>query len=127
MSTQIKDFLTNNNLKQCDLARFLGITEGAVSHLIKGKANLSRANLNKLLNNDKGWDTSMLEESSGDKFEINSTGNMEFYNRSQKVSSPTSAEVELLKVRVKILEEQLASERERANRYWAMIEKLTTK
>lgn len=56
-----KKFLKTNRLRQVDLAKFLGITESAVSNVVKGKANLSEENLIKILENEQGWDTSMLQ------------------------------------------------------------------
>jgi transcriptional regulator with XRE-family HTH domain len=56
-----KKFLKTNGLKQVELANFLGITESAVSNVVKGKANLSEENLIKILENDRGWDVSMLQ------------------------------------------------------------------
>lgn len=55
-----KQFLAENSLKQRELAEYLQITESAVSNLVTGKANLSEANLIKLLQNEKGWDVSMF-------------------------------------------------------------------
>ena len=56
----VKGFLKANNLKQVDLAKFLGVSDVAISNAVKGKSSFSEENLNKLLKNDKGWDTSML-------------------------------------------------------------------
>ena len=53
-------FIKKNNLKQAELARYLGITEPSVSKAVKGHTNLSKANMQKLLDNDRGWDTSPL-------------------------------------------------------------------
>lgn len=59
----VRAFLKANNLKQRDLARFLDVTEAAISNVVKGKASFSDENLIKILNNPYGWDTSMLTES----------------------------------------------------------------
>lgn len=56
-----KQFLASNQLLQRELAEYLQVTESAISNLVKGKANLSEANLIKLLKNEKGWDVSMLQ------------------------------------------------------------------
>ena len=56
----IKQFLIDNDLKQVELARFLGITEASVSKMAKGMTNPSNANLQKILDNDRGWDTASL-------------------------------------------------------------------
>ena len=58
----IKEFLRANGLKQKELADYLGIGEPAVSKMAKGYTNPSEGNLYKILNNNQGWDTSMLEE-----------------------------------------------------------------
>lgn len=55
-----KQFLSANKLKQRELADYLNVTESAISNIVTGKANLSEPNLIKLLENDKGWDVSML-------------------------------------------------------------------
>lgn len=57
---EIRAFLKANNLKQRELARFLGVTEAAISNVVKGKSDFSEENLIKILNNPHGWDTSML-------------------------------------------------------------------
>lgn len=60
---RVRDFLKANNLKQRDLALYLGITEAAISNAVKGKSDFSKENLIKIINNPNGWDTSMLTES----------------------------------------------------------------
>jgi transcriptional regulator with XRE-family HTH domain len=57
----VRDFLKANSLKQVALARYLGITEAAISNVVKEKSEFSKENLIKIMNNPYGWDTSMLE------------------------------------------------------------------
>ena len=57
-----KNFLKKNHIRQVQLAKYLGITESAVSNVVNGKANLSEENLIKIFQNDQGWDVSMLED-----------------------------------------------------------------
>lgn len=57
---EVRAFLKANNLKQRELAYYLGITEAAISNVVKGKASFSKENLIKILNNPHKWDTSML-------------------------------------------------------------------
>ena len=59
---EVRAFLKTNNLKQRDLAYYLGVTEAAISNVVKGKSDFSKENLIKILNNPNGWDTSMLVE-----------------------------------------------------------------
>lgn len=58
--TPVALFLKTNHLKQVDLARYLSITEGSVSKMVKGTIQPSKENLRKILSNDKGWDTTPL-------------------------------------------------------------------
>lgn len=57
----VRDFLKANSLKQVELARYLGITEAAISNVVKEKSEFSKENLIKIIDNPYGWDTSMLE------------------------------------------------------------------
>lgn len=57
---EVRDFLKVNKLKQVDLARYLGVTEAAISNVVKGKSCFSNENLIKIMGNPYGWDTSML-------------------------------------------------------------------
>lgn len=59
---KVREFLKANSLKQVELARYLGITEAAISNVVKGKSEFSKENLIKIRNNPYGWDVSMLEE-----------------------------------------------------------------
>ena len=59
---KVREFLKANNLKQRELAYFLGVTEAAISNVAKGKSYFSEENLIKILNNPHGWDVSMLTE-----------------------------------------------------------------
>jgi transcriptional regulator with XRE-family HTH domain len=60
---EVRDFLKVNKLKQVDLARYLGVTEAAISNVVKGKSCFSNENLIKITENPFGWDTSMLVDS----------------------------------------------------------------
>ena len=75
-------FLKTNGLKQVELANFLGITESAISNVVKGKANLSEENLIKILENDRGWDVSMLQ-APGMSGNINSVVNSQNFSYGQ--------------------------------------------
>lgn len=59
---RVRDFLKANNLKQRELAGFLGVTEAAISNVVKEKSDFSKENLIKILDNPHGWDVSMLTE-----------------------------------------------------------------
>lgn len=57
---KVRDFLKVNNLKQVDLARYLCVTEAAISNVVKGKSEFSEDNLIKIINNPHGWNVTML-------------------------------------------------------------------
>lgn len=57
-----KRFMFENKIKQSDLAKYLGVSEGYVSLVVSGRKKLSEENYGKVLNNPYGWDTSLLEE-----------------------------------------------------------------
>ncbi len=56
----LKQFRQRNKLTQTELGEYLGIKKSFVSLIENGRVKLSEEKFNKLLNNTKGWDTSML-------------------------------------------------------------------
>ena len=58
----LKRFMFELGIKQSELAKYLGVSEGYISQVVSGKKQLSNENLSKVLNNPFGWDTSMLIE-----------------------------------------------------------------
>ncbi len=60
MGTEISEFLRVNKLRQIDLVRFLKLSKPYISQVVNGTAKLSPEKLSKLINNDCGWDASML-------------------------------------------------------------------
>lgn len=102
----IRTFIIDNGIRQVDLARFLGITPGSVSKMVKGITMPSKANLQKMMDNDRGWDTSALsrlEEKPVKKEEV----------------TRLREENKLLRSRV----EELKQEKERL---WTVLENLVT-
>jgi transcriptional regulator with XRE-family HTH domain len=57
---EVRAFLKANGLKQRELAHYLGVTEAAISNVVKGKSDFAEENLIKILNNPHGWEVSML-------------------------------------------------------------------
>lgn len=56
----LKRFMFEQNIKQKELAEYLGVSKGYISLVISGQRQLSDENLSKLINNPFGWDTSIL-------------------------------------------------------------------
>lgn len=125
----IRGFLEANNLKQVDLARFLGVSESAVSSMIKGKSNPSKENLIKIINNPHGWNVVMLIEEnngminnqSGTHIGGNNTVTMSTGNCAlEKENASLRKENELLRSQL----EKIETEKQE---YWEMIKRLTAK
>ena len=57
---KLDEFLYKNRLKSSDLVEFWGVTKGVVSQILNGTTKLPTKRLEELLNNDRGWDISML-------------------------------------------------------------------
>lgn len=66
----VRAFLKANGLKQRDLAYYLGVTEAAISNVVKGKSEFAKENLIKILENPHNWDTSMLVESEPEPVQV---------------------------------------------------------
>lgn len=58
--SDLKVFRNINNLKQTEIADYLGIGISFISQIENGKVNLPIDKFNKLINNDRGWDTTPL-------------------------------------------------------------------
>lgn len=124
---ELTKFLRYNNLKQKELADYLGIAEGSVSKMLNGTIGYKK-HLGKILSNTEGWDTSMLIENNSPtitaKATNNSTAKVHIDNSK---GSDTSSEVALLKAEIESLKTQLAKSEEEKTRCWEMIDRLTKK
>lgn len=60
MGSEISEFLQANGLRQVDLVKYLELSKPYISQVVNGTAKLSPEKLSKLINNDRGWDVSML-------------------------------------------------------------------
>lgn len=57
---EIKKFRVVNGLTQSQLGDYLGVGKSFLSSIETGRAKLPPEKFSKLLNNDQGWDVSML-------------------------------------------------------------------
>lgn len=104
--TSVENFLKANHLKQVELARYLGITEGSVSKMVKGSTQPSKENLRKILENDRGWDTKSL---------------------TVPLQQKTEGEIEEMTKEIERLKRQIEELKEDKLRYWGLIMELTKK
>lgn len=56
-------FLYDNHLKARDVAKYLSIADASVSRYVSGRTSPSKENMDQLLNNPYGWDTTALNSS----------------------------------------------------------------
>lgn len=97
---QLDEFLYKNRLKSSDLVEFWGVTKGVVSQILNGTTKLPPKRLAELLNNDRGWDVSMLMDSN--QSEDVMVENPEVSSDEQP--EPDTSLVEYLKLKVAELE-----------------------
>lgn len=120
-NVDLKAFRETNNLTQTELGDYLGINKAFVSSIEHGKRRLPKAKLSALTDNPFGWDTSMLtRDIVSAKASGNATANATVNYHNATPDSNTDA----LLSRIAELEQLLKEEKDRSQKYWAMIEKL---
>lgn len=122
-----KQFLRANGLKQIDLAKYLGITESHVSNLCRGKSNLSEEKLAKLLENDRGWDVSMLVQGGktvGDNSGVFIAGNNHLTNSPIDNRRANSGSPDVLRTQIELLGELIKEKDAQIKEKDAQIKKL---
>ena len=119
--SDLKAFRKFNNLYQKDIAEYLGVTRGFISMTESGRAPLPYNHLRKLLENDKGWDTSMLQKES--ILEDPATSGP--YNSSSYESE--TAEIAVLRKEIEMLRQQVEELKAEKAEYWATIVELMNK
>lgn len=108
-----KKFRVDNNLTQKKVAEILGIPVPFLSQIENNKRPMPGDKLSKLLNNDQGWD-------------IEALGVPPSEAAPARPRSGVQADVEVLRAKNAQLEELVKRLEEQNERYWALIEKLTT-
>ncbi len=100
----LKTFRKFNRITQQQLADFLGVQQSFICNIEAGKASLPDDKLQNIISNERGWDTSTL---TGDVTEADEPA--------------TSADIKALQREIELLREQLKAERERCDKYIAII------
>ena len=116
---ELKAFRKENGLLQKDVADYLGVSREFVSLAESGKAPFPYNHLRKLLDNDKGWNVSML---SGDCL-LNEHSD----EGKEKRTDNTFSEVLALRKEIELLRVQLEETKAEKAQYWEMIKELTKK
>lgn len=113
----LKGFRIANKLTQEELGAFLGIKKSFISKIEHGGARLPEDRFAKLLDNNKGWDVSMLSDEG--------TGKDPGIHRREEPGG--SGELIALRKENEMLRAQVNELKAQNERYWNMIEKLTEK
>lgn len=99
-----------------------------MSRIVSGKSNLSIESYQKLINNDRGWNTEFLTDPAWSDLEtgklkekITSSGD------DDNGDSDLKEQLSALKKENEMLKNQLAEIRTERDRYWQIIESLTAK
>jgi len=124
----IRKFRQINGIKQEDLAKYLGISRSFISLVETDRSKLPAEYLERLLNNEMGWDTSSLERQESTNISANATNNstarVNISNSGSKSVSSNVIEIAMLKAEIESLKIQLQEEKARSAQYWEMIQKL---
>lgn len=83
-AVQIRAFRKFNGLTQEEVADFLGVKKAFISQIETGRVDLPDEKFYRLLNNDKGWDVTLLQDSPT----VAGDGNTVNNGHDQVVSSP---------------------------------------
>lgn len=114
----LKAFRKANGLTQDELGAYLGMKKSFISKIENGKEKFPEAKFQKLVNNDRGWDTSALYLTNGDHIHLaGGTNNIGKINYDGE-NAALRKEIEMLTHQV---EELTRTNRE----YWEMIKELT--
>lgn len=130
----LRTFRKVNGLTQDELGQFLGMKKSFISKIEHGKDKFPNSKFQKLMNNDQGWDVSMLKAPTdqfvqgdnnmvaGDSIHQNGgKGNI------GKIAGDNTGELLALRKENELLRQQVEDLKTQNEKYWAMIEKLTTK
>lgn len=105
----LKKFRQCNKLTQTELGEYLGIKKSFVSLIETGRVKLSEEKFNKLLNNTKGWDTSMLING-GIYAGNNNGGNVNVQVGQNKIESRNGADNSAMQIAVLEKENEMLRE-----------------
>lgn len=131
---KLKRFRAENNLLAKDLAAYLGVSKGYVSRMESDADPLPQNQLRKLLNNDRGWDTSALtnEDSirsvsavaTDNGTAVASLGsiNNRMSGRNELNEAVMKAQIDSLKKEVELLRNSLDEEKQRSERFLRLLE-----
>ena len=130
--SDLKSFRKMNNLRQEDIANYLQVTRNFISLIENGSSKLPEDKLTYLMNNDKGWDTTMLED--GGSINATTTAGRDAtvsirnsYGESGKLretNTRLTTENEMLREKIDEQRTIIAELKAEKEKYWELIQKL---
>ncbi len=118
---EIKEFRKVNGITQEALADYLCTSKPYISLIESGKSKLSREKLQKLLNNDKGWDVLMLTAPQGNIYNNASGSGTNTNNVNIGNTQALEEKIAMLEQQLQDTKEQLEFERKRSADYWELL------
>ena len=118
----LKAFRKANGLTQADVAQYLSVSAPFITRVESGLNKLPEDKLQKLINNDRGWDVSYLMNNVSNGDHIHQNG-----GRGNIGKITYDSETEALKRENEMLRRQLTEALKRNQEYWELIRELTTK
>lgn len=119
-TVDLKGFRKANKLTQDMLGEYIGMKKSFVSKVENGREKLPKGKLQKLLNNDMGWDVSLLVEERN--FDEASDAINHLLNK-----KPDTGKIASILLELELLRAQLEEVKAEKEKYWEMICKLTEK
>lgn len=117
----LKSFRKSINFTQSQLGEYLGCGKAFISSIEGGARPLPDEMYGRLIDNPFGWDTTMLTR---DIVSAKASGNATANATVNYHSASTDNNTDALLSRIAELEQLLKEEKDRTQKYWAMIEKL---
>ena len=121
----LKGFRKANHLTQEKLGEYLGMQDSFISKIEHGKEKLPPLKLQKLLDNNMGWDTSMLMVA--DTIHRVNDINIQYGVNNTSDNGSCEAELAALRKENEMLRSQVEDLKSREAQYWEMIKNLTAK
>lgn len=126
----VRTFRMENNIRQEDLATYLGVSRSFIAQVETGRCRLSEFHMDKLDVNDRGWNTSSLHREAVPNIitsvDNNSTARVSVSKGGTSVHELVSLQAQLAAATAMVdsLKEQLAIERQRNDKLMDMLQKM---
>ena len=104
--TPIESFRHDNGLTKKEIAEYLGVSQAFIGRVCSGQYNLPEKQLQKLLSNNRGWNTTELEKKISLE-EQTFTGNLSGKELLQSIKDETARIESILNETIRAKDEQI--------------------